>query len=109
LGLGFSLDDFGTGFSSLSYLTQLPLEQLKIDKSFVHDLLGNHNNEIIAQTIVNMGQSLGLNVIAEGVETAAQHEFLQQHGCPFYQGYWFSLPLPLAEFERFLQHQLPTG
>jgi diguanylate cyclase (GGDEF)-like protein/PAS domain S-box-containing protein len=109
LGLGFSLDDFGTGFSSLSYLAQLPLEQLKIDKSFVRELPGNHSSEIIAQTIVTMGQSLGLNVIAEGVETAAQHEFLQQHGCPFYQGYWFSLPLPLAEFERFLQHQLPTG
>ncbi len=109
LGLGFALDDFGTGFSSLSYLTQLPLEQLKIDKSFVRDLPGNHNNEIIAQTIVNMGQSLGLNVIAEGVETAAQHQFLQQHGCPLYQGYWFSRPLPLAEFERFLQAKGQAG
>ena len=86
---------------------QLPLEQLKIDKSFVRELPGNHSSEIIAQTIVTMGQSLGLSVIAEGVESAAQHEFLQRHGCPFYQGYWFSRPLPLAEFESFLQAKLP--
>jgi diguanylate cyclase (GGDEF)-like protein/PAS domain S-box-containing protein len=109
LGVGFSMDDFGTGFSSLSYLAQLPLDQLKIDRSFVRDLPGSHSNEIITQTIVTMGQSLGLNVIAEGVETAAQHAFLQQHGCPAYQGYWFSRPLPPVEFAQFLRRAPKPG
>ena len=102
LGIGFSLDDFGTGNSSLSYLSQLPLDQLKIDKSFVINLPGNRNNAIIAQTIITMAASLGLDVIAEGVETAAQRAFLEHHGCNSYQGFLFSRPLPLAEFECFV-------
>jgi EAL domain-containing protein (putative c-di-GMP-specific phosphodiesterase class I) len=113
LGIGFSLDDFGTGNSSLSYLSQLPLDQLKIDKSFVINLPDNRNNAIIAQTIITMAASLGLDVIAEGVETAAQRAFLKRHGCNSYQGYFFSRPLPLAEFESFVtgaaQRRAPAG
>ncbi len=100
-GVGFSLDDFGTGFSSLSYLKRLPLDQLKIDQSFVGDLLTDPNNAAIAKTIITLGESLGLEVIAEGVETQAQREFLAQFGCYAYQGYLFSRPVPLAAFETY--------
>jgi diguanylate cyclase (GGDEF)-like protein/PAS domain S-box-containing protein len=102
LGISFSLDDFGTGNSSLSYLSKLPLNELKIDKSFVLNLPDNRNDSIIAQTIITMATSLGLEVIAEGVETEAQRTFLQRHGCNAHQGYLFSRPLPLLEFERFV-------
>ena len=102
LGIAFSLDDFGTGYSSLSYLTRLPLDQLKIDRAFVLKLPDNTSDGIIAQTIITMAAGLGLNAIAEGVETEAQREFLERHGCHAYQGYLFSRPLPLAEFERFI-------
>ena len=97
-GVSFSMDDFGTGYSSLAYLTRLPLDEIKIDKSFVSSLPGNHNDEIIAQTIISMGQSLGLRVVAEGVETEEQRVFLEAHGCHAYQGYLFSRPVPLEEF-----------
>lgn len=102
LGIGFALDDFGTGNSSLSYLTRLPLDQLKIDRSFVLNLPEDRNDAIIAQTIITMAKSLGLDVIAEGVETKAQHEFLNLHHCNAYQGYLFSRPLPLDEFNRLM-------
>jgi EAL domain-containing protein (putative c-di-GMP-specific phosphodiesterase class I) len=101
-GVRFSLDDFGTGYSSLSYLTQLPLDQLKIDQSFVRNMGVKQNDAVIVQTIIGMARNLGMEVIAEGVETEAQRAFLEQHGCWRYQGFLFSKPVPIAEFETLL-------
>ena len=103
LGVKFAMDDFGTGYSSLAYLAQLPLDQLKIDRSFVLNLPGPRNDETIARTIITMGQGLSMEVIAEGVETEAQRAFLEAHGCFAYQGYFYSRPLALEALEAFLQ------
>ncbi len=102
LGVHFSMDDFGTGYSSLSYLAKLPLNQLKIDRSFVRNLPENKNDAMIARTIITMGLGLDLNVIAEGVETQAQFEFLEANGCHAYQGYLFSRPLDIDALSVYL-------
>lgn len=101
-GMRVSLDDFGTGYSSLAYLSRLPLDQLKIDQSFVARLPDSPNDAMVARTIIGMGHGLGFDVIAEGVEAPAQREFLLAHGCNAFQGYLISRPVPLAEFEALL-------
>jgi EAL domain-containing protein (putative c-di-GMP-specific phosphodiesterase class I) len=106
MGIAFSMDDFGTGYSSLAYLQRLPLNQLKIDQSFVRDLSHDENDATIVRAIISLGINLGLNVIAEGVETNAQRSFLIKHHCHAFQGYLFSKPLSSHDFKNFIEtHQ----
>lgn len=100
LGISFSMDDFGTGYSSLSYLQKLPLDQLKIDQSFVRNLSFDGHDSAIVKTIINLGENLSLNIIAEGVETQMQCNYLAAFGCFVFQGYFFSRPLPENEFNE---------
>lgn len=109
IGIYFSLDDFGTGYSSLNYLKRLPLDQLKIDQSFVRDLMADSGDASIVRTIISLGESLGLDVIAEGVETLAQHQFLLDSRCRSFQGYLFSRPLSCLDFVGFVKTRIEIG
>ena len=100
LGVQISVDDFGTGYSSLNYLRQLPIDRVKIDKSFINDMTVDENDEAIVETIINMGHNLKLSVIAEGVETEEQLQYLQKYDCDEIQGYFYSKPIPAEDFEK---------
>jgi EAL domain-containing protein (putative c-di-GMP-specific phosphodiesterase class I) len=101
-GIYFSLDDFGTGYSSLTYLKRLPLDQLKIDQGFIRNIVSDSNDSAIAKMVIVLAESLGLSVIAEGVELQAQADFLAHLGCHAYQGYLFSRPVPPNVFESLM-------
>jgi|GEM_PF-3400396 len=109
IGVQLSLDDFGTGYSSLSYLKKLPLDQIKIDQSFVRDIGIDAIDAVMVETIINMAKAFQLHVIAEGVETEDQLRYLKQMGCMAYQGYLFSRPIPIDEFEALLQTDGPSA
>jgi len=100
-GIRFSMDDFGTGYSSLSYLNKLPLDEIKIDRSFVNLLEQNESDRAMVVTILNMANILKLNIVAEGVETAGQRDFLLNHDCQIFQGYFYSKPLPKEQFDTY--------
>jgi EAL domain-containing protein (putative c-di-GMP-specific phosphodiesterase class I) len=102
IGIRFSLDDFGTGYSSLQYLKRLPLDQIKIDQSFVRDIVSDSHDKSIVRTIIAMANNMNLNVIAEGVETEEQRNVLFSEGCSTFQGYLFGKPVPLGQFEASL-------
>ncbi len=106
-GYHIALDDFGTGYSSLSYLKDLPIDQLKIDRSFIRDINSNHDNEVFVEAICTMAHQLGLEIIAEGLETEEQFKSLKKHGCHFFQGFLFAKPMPQHDFEKILTRISP--
>jgi len=103
MGIQFSIDDFGTGYSSLSYLKSLPLNTLKLDRSFVNDIKDASHDVVLVDTIIMMAQNLGLEAIAEGVETEQELHYLNARGCTVYQGYYFSKPVSVTTFEEMLE------
>jgi EAL domain-containing protein (putative c-di-GMP-specific phosphodiesterase class I) len=109
LGINLSIDDFGTGYSSLAYLKAFPLEQLKIDRSFVSDLPGSNDAAAIVKAIVSLAHSLRLSTVAEGVETLEQARLLRAIGCEYGQGYFYSKPIPAVEFEAFIRSYRPLA
>ncbi len=109
LGIHIAIDDFGTGYSSLAYLKRLPIDVLKIDQSFVRDIEVDKDNSVIVETIISMARHLGLNITAEGVETAEELKFLTSQGCNTFQGYYFSKPLTAGEFAAFYLKAEPKG
>ena len=109
LGLQIAIDEFGTGYSSLAQLIQLPINLLKISKSFVDDLESQHEKQVLIRTVIGLGHSLGLKLIVEGVETEAQLAELKQYGCDFIQGYFFYLPMHEQDFIRAMNHQASKG
>jgi EAL domain-containing protein (putative c-di-GMP-specific phosphodiesterase class I) len=108
IGIELAVDDFGTGYSSLSYLQRFPINRLKIDQSFVRDIFGNADSGAISVAIIMLGHSLGLKVIAEGVETIEQLDFLHSSNCNEIQGYFFSKPLPAEEMQKLLEQDART-
>ena len=109
-GIGISIDDFGTGYSSLSYLKRFPVDKIKIDKSFVRDVTTDPEDAALCEAIIAMAHHLGLKVVAEGVETLAQWDFLRRSGCDYAQGYYFSKPMTMGDFTDHLSnHQSMAG
>jgi len=104
LGVHISIDDFGTGYSTFSYIRRIPIDSLKIDQSFINDICSNLNDEAITTAVIDMAQSLNLNVVAEGVETEEQRKLLESLNCSEMQGYYFSRPLPADEFGKYLDN-----
>ncbi|MEW8096117.1 MAG: EAL domain-containing protein, partial [Candidatus Thiodiazotropha endolucinida] len=108
-GVRFSIDDFGTGYSSLAYLKSLPISEIKIDRSFVRDILTDPNDAALVETILNLAKQLHLEVVAEGVETKEIRNMLLEYGCTVFQGYYFSRPIPLEQFEKAYLTDLTYG
>jgi EAL domain-containing protein (putative c-di-GMP-specific phosphodiesterase class I) len=108
LGIELSIDDFGTGYSSLSRLKKMPVNEIKIDQSFIFDMASNPDDKIIVKSIIDLAHNLDLSVVAEGVESEIILQQLKQLGCDLVQGYLFSKPLPLAEFNDYLRHAMTS-
>jgi EAL domain-containing protein (putative c-di-GMP-specific phosphodiesterase class I) len=108
LGIKIAIDDFGTGYSSLSQLKKFPVDTLKVDRSFIRELETEEEDRAITQAIITMGKTLGLTIVAEGVETAEQQSFLCNHACDEIQGYYFSKPVPCPDFEKLLRTHKPA-